>query len=102
MTPSSGNAKSKPRGEKSGTRREAKLLGVAGAARQARGSKTHSNKGVEPPEHIIFEGKRASVSDLDGLSKRHKAKKSVTGKRLKGKRAQRVKDWKKAGGMKKA
>ena len=99
-TPSS-NAKNKSGAkEKSGSRREAKLLGVAGAARQARGSKTHTDNGVKTPKHIIFEGKRASAGDVDGLVKRHKAKKSATGKKLKGKRAERAKQWKK-GAMKK-
>lgn len=90
--------------ERSGARRETKLLGVAGGARQgardARGPPNahHANKGpMKTPEHIIFEGKRAAAGDSDGLNKRHKAKKSVTGKRLKGKRADRAKEWKKGG-----
>lgn len=95
-TPSSGNAKNKSGAkQKPGSRREAKLLGVAGAARQARGSKPHTDKGFKTPEHIIFEGKRAAAGDVDGLIKRHKAKKSATGKKLKGKRAERAKQWKK-------
>lgn len=95
-TPSSGNPKNR-HGAKGmpGFRREEKLLGVAGAAKQARGPKAHTDKGLKTPEHIIFEGKRASAGDVDGLVKRHKAKKSATGKKLKGKRAERAKQWKK-------
>lgn len=100
--PSSGHDKKKPGPkEKSANRRETKLLGVAGAARQARGKDAHGNKGVRTPEHIIFEGKRAAAGDVDGLGKRHKAKKSGRAKRLKGKRAQRAKEWKKGGVKKK-
>ena len=100
--PALNNDKKKPgTKEKSVSRRETKLLGVAGAARQARGKDAHVKKGVKTPENIIFEGKRASAGDIDGLSKRHRAKKSGTAKRLKGKRAQRAKEWKKAGGKKK-
>lgn len=100
--PSSGDGKNKSGTKpKPGSRREAKLLGVAGAARQARVSKTHTDKRVKTPEHIIFEGKRASAGDVDELVKRHKAKKSVTGKKLKGKRAERAKQWKKGAVKKK-
>lgn len=77
------------------SRRDMKLLGVSGAARQSRQKEEHAEKKVKTPERIIFEGKRAMAGDAGGLAKRHKAKKSVTGKRLKGKRADRAKNWKK-------
>lgn len=91
-----GKGKPSPNDRKPGaTRREMKTLGVAGAARHSRQKEDHAERKVKTPEHIIFEGKRAAAGDAGGLAKRHKAKKSVTGKRLKGKRAQRAKDWKK-------
>lgn len=90
-----GKGKPGPNDKKPASRRDMKLLGVAGAARQTRQKEEHAERKVKTPEHIIFEGKRATQGDAGGLAKRHKAKKSVTGKRLKGKRAQRAKDWKK-------
>ncbi|CAI4216706.1 unnamed protein product [Parascedosporium putredinis] len=104
-TSAPGSAKYKPKvtpEAQSMAGRASKLLGLAGAARQALGAKkgftprAGPNVGddIKTPEQIVFEGRRASAGDGLKLGKRPKFRKSGP-KKLQGKRSQRSATWKK-------
>lgn len=104
-TSAPGSAKYKPKvtpEAQSMAGRASKLLGLAGAARQALGAKKGFTPRAGPkvgddiktPEQIVFEGKRASANDGLKLGKRPKFRKSGP-KKLQGKRSQRSAAWKK-------
>ncbi|SPO00913.1 related to nuM1, hnRNP protein [Cephalotrichum gorgonifer] len=89
------NARNGPKIDgKSTSRRDMRRLGVAGAARQTHIKKALGDKEIKTPERIVYEGTRASAGDNKHLKQKQR-KKGAAAKRLKGKRAERAKDWKK-------